>query len=47
MICSHLLVLLRYRVTARHTYRNTEVQQNERSGHKLRVNTALPKYRIR
>ena len=28
MICSHLFVLPNYRVTARHTYRATEVQQN-------------------
>jgi hypothetical protein len=28
MICSHLLVLPKYRVTARRTYRTTEVQQN-------------------
>ena len=28
MICSHLVVLPKYRVTARHTYRTTELQQN-------------------
>jgi hypothetical protein len=47
MIRLHLFALLNYRITARHTYGATEVQQTGWRGHKTQINTALPKYRIR
>jgi hypothetical protein len=34
VIYSHLFILPHYRVTARHTYRTTEVQQNGSGWHK-------------
>jgi hypothetical protein len=47
MICSHLFALLNYRITARHTYRATEVQQSGWRGNKTQIFTELPKCRIR
>jgi hypothetical protein len=35
MICSHLYALRNYRVTARHTYSTTEVEQDGLSVHNL------------